>query len=248
MRERAFLESALSEGLMLRDHKVHFAPAKTHAQWQSLLSDQWPLLMAKLNSIGAPWTGLSEERKNIIISGIGSMSGDIPMLCFTEVPEGRDLAFHHLSFGGYGLVVERDWLESSGGDRVMYVGNNSPVSRNLFRVVANLQIAHLFRDPTGTVLFNTQPFRPVLDLLAHVETRDNLEEHEWRIAGRHGFMGGNRESGKRLSLPLERVEVVLVQNPSDIPLLEEFVRSIAAHQSASQVPRVMCQPRVLSGA
>ena len=232
---------------MLRDHKVQFAPAKTHTQWRTLLGDVWPHLMGKLSSIGAPWEGLSEERKNIVMSGIGSISGEIPMLCFTEVPEGRDLAFHHLSFGAYGLVVNRDWLESSGGDRVMYVGNSSPVSRNLFRVVASLQIASLFRDPTGNVLVNTQPYRPVLDLLAHVETRENLEEYEWRIAGQHGFMGSKRDSGKRLPLPLEQVQTVLVQNPGDVPLLEALVRSIAVRQSAAQTPPVMCQPQVLNG-
>lgn len=134
MRERSFLESALSEGLMLRDHTVQFSPAKTHAQWQALLGEEWSLLMTKLNSLGAPWGGLSEERKNLLMGGIGSISGKIPMLCFTEVPEGRGLSFHHLSFGGYGLVVSRNWLESNGGDRVIYAGNNSseswPASRS----------------------------------------------------------------------------------------------------------------------
>lgn len=245
MRERNFLESALTEGLMLRDHMVQFAPANTHAHWRSLLGDAWNLLMGKLNSLGAPWEELSEDQKNLIMGGIGSISGAIPMLCFTEVPEGRDVAFHLLSFGGYGLVVNRDWLESSGGDRVIYAGNNSPVSRNLFRVVASLQITNLGLDPGGAVVFNITPFRPVLDLLAHVEIRDNLEEYEWRITGQHGFMGGKRESGKRLPLPIEQVETVLVQNNDDVPLLEELVLSIATIQSASQVPSVICQPAVL---
>lgn len=230
---------------MLRDHTVQFSPAKTHAQWRILLGGEWAHLMGKLNSLGAPWEGLSEERKSLILGGIGSISGKIPMLCFSEVPEGRDLAYHHLSFGGYGVVVSKNWIESSGGDRVIYAGNNSPVSVNLFRVIASLQITNLLRDPQGNVLFNTTPYRPVLDLFAHIETRDNLEEYEWRIAGQHGFMGGKRESGKRLSLPIEQVEAVLVKNNDDIPLFEELVRSLAAHQSASHIPTVLCQPAIL---
>ena len=46
------------------------------------------------------------------------------MLCFTEVVEGKDISSHGNIFGNYGLVVSRRWLESNGGDRVVYVGDD----------------------------------------------------------------------------------------------------------------------------
>jgi hypothetical protein len=246
MRTRGFLESALADGLMYTDQDVRFSPAETSEQWEELLSDVNPRLMQRLELIGSPWSEIPEDGRALIMRGLGSISGSIPMLCFTEVPEGRDLPAHHLLFGGYGVVVRREWLGLSGGDRVLYIGNNSPVSRRLFGIVASLQIAHLSRGPAGNLIFGTPPTALVLDLFTYVQVRKNLEEFEWRIAGRHGFTGGARDTGKRLSLPMDQIEMVLVQNLSDVKPIEALVGEIAARQSATSMPRVLCQPAVLN--
>lgn len=204
MRERSFLEAALTDGLMLTDHRVQFMPAERDDHFESLIYEVWHLLEARLIAIGAPWQTLPEDRRQEIMRGIGSISGMIPMLCFTEVPQGRDITYQHLSFGGYGLVIQRQWLESNGADRVLYVGDNSPVSRHINRILASLKISNLFVDATtGLVVFNNRCSRAVLDLIAYIETRDNLAEFEWRIAGRHGFFGGVRDSGMRIPIGLD---------------------------------------------
>jgi hypothetical protein len=245
MRTRGFLESALNDGLKYTNQGVRFSPAETPEQWEELLRDVKPRLMQRLEAIGSPWPDIPEDGKALIMRGLGSISGSVPMLCFTEVPEGRDLPAHHLLFGGYGVVVRREWLAANGGDRVLYIGDNSPVSRRLFGIVANLQIANLSRGLAGNVIFATPPMALVLDLFAYVQVRKNLEEFEWRIAGRHGFSGGERDTGKRLPLPMDQIEMVLVQNCSDLKPIEDLVGQLAARQSASSIPRVLCQPAVL---
>ncbi len=180
--------------------------------------------------------------------GIGSISGMIPMLCFTEVPQGRDITYQHLSFGGYGLVVQRQWLESNGADRVLYVGDNSSVSRHIYRILASLQISNLFVDAMGLVLFDNRCSQAVLDLIAYIETRDNLAEFEWRIAGRHGFFGGIRDSGMRIPIRLDQIETVIVQSHDEITVLEALIQSLASSQRPSKIPNVLCQPEILGNA
>lgn len=179
MRNREYLELALTQGLMLTDHEVKFEPATSTFKLQPLLAEVEPILLGLLQAIGASWTTLSPDRQQLILRGLGSIRGKIPMVCFTEVPEGRDLTLHHLSFGGYGVVVRREWLERNGGDRVLYVGEDSPVTRNLYRIIATLNASNLIRAENGDVLFGNHCFPPILDLLAYMERRDNGSEFEW---------------------------------------------------------------------
>jgi hypothetical protein len=244
MRKREYLESALAQGLMLTDHEVMFEPATSGAKLQTLLADVVPILEGRLHAIGAPWETLSAGRQKVILMGLGSMRGMIPMVCFTEVPEGRDLALHHLSFGGYGVVVRKDWLDRNGGDRVLYLGEDSPVTRNLYRVIATLNASSLFRSHSGDVLFGNHCFPPVLDLLAYMERRDNLSEFEWRIAGHHGFHSGKRTTGQRLHLPLTDVEAVLVQNQDEVVEFERLLNSMAS-RTVGELPKVLYQPTIL---
>jgi hypothetical protein len=84
-----------------------------------------------------------------------------------------------------------------------------------------------------------------LDLLAHIEVRENLEEFEWRIVGNHGFMGGKRETGKRLLIQLEDIEYILVQKTEDVNGFEKLIIDLAESQASSQIPPVLCQPNVI---
>jgi hypothetical protein len=233
---------------MLRDRDVCLAPATKPADWESLIASFMPALESRLEAIGAPWSSLTEERRLMIMRGLGTVAGKIPMLCFTEVPQGRELPYHHLSFGGYGVVVERHWLEKNGGDRVMYIGDYSPNSRNLFRVLSMLHISSLFKDSSsGQVLFHNHSISAVLDLLSYVERRENVTEFEWRIAGKHGFMGGKRNSGTRIPLLINDVEMILVRDSGDVLHFEALLEKLANAQSPSRIPKVLCQPEVLHG-
>jgi hypothetical protein len=245
MRERSYLEQALCEGLLLRDHPVRCATTDEPSERLSNLKLMEPLLELRLKELGTSWSELTVERQQSIVAGLGSIRGQIPMLCFTEVPEGREIAAHNILFGAYGVVVHRSWLERMGADRVVYIGDNSSVSRGLYRLMASLLVSTLVRSEKGEVLFLTQSLGPVLELLSHIETRSNVEEFEWRIAGRHGFMGGGRDVGKRLPLPIRDVQAVLVQNEDDVVPLSALVSQLAAAQGESCVPTVMWQPTTL---
>lgn len=244
MRKRDHLESALAQGLMLTDHKVEFKPATSTEKLSSLLAELMPILLNRLDSIESPWETLSPERQKAILMGLGSISGMIPMICFTEVPEGRDLSFQYLSFGGYGVVVRRNWIEQNGGDRVLYLGDDSAVTRNLYRVIATLNATNLFRTKSGEIVFANHCLPPVLDLLAYMERRDNLPEFEWRVTGPHGFLGGKRATGQRLPLSMTDIEAVLVQKPDEVPEFEALLKTLPA-TGATKLPEVLCQPGTL---
>ncbi len=247
MRDRESLEAALQEGLMYKNNPVKFSPADTNVAWSELLNLVWPTLIPHLDRIGKPWVGLTEQRQNLLLQGIGTMSVSIPMVCFTEVPEGRKLRWQQLLFGGYGVVVRREWLESHGGDRVLYVGAGSEVSIRLFRVLANLQIAGLHVGQSGDVLFDSGQLPAIIDLLAYIQVRKNLEELEWRIAGHHGITGGSPETGKRVPLSLDQIEIILVQNKADIAHFRAIAKDVARRQSVLKIPRIQRQPETLKG-
>lgn len=245
MRESRHLELALDEGLQLTDHKVELKLSQDHEDWSAFVADTMPLLSRRLTSIGKPWESLDETTRKILLRGIGAISALVPMLCFTEVPEGRNISNHQVGFGAYGLVVRRQWLDEHGADRVIYVGQNSSLSRRLFRVLADFRIASLFAKEDGQVIFDSSCFADLLDLLVHVQVREHLEEFEWRIAGNHGLMGGVKDTGKRLPIRLQDIEYVLVQNQEDIAIFQHHINTIVARESHSSVPKVLHQPDVI---
>ncbi len=242
MGQREHLESALRDGLMLTDHEVQFAPIGDGEAASSLLNQILPLLESRLESLGQPLESLSEERQRVIFLGIGNIKGKVPMLCLTEVPSGRVIDMHRLLFGSYGLVISRDWVERNGGDKVIYIGHNSTVTHQLFINLATLRIFGLFVDRNGQVLFDNESIRPVLNLLSFFQMRDHLEEAEWRITGNHGFMGGERESGKRLPLTLEEIEYVFAPDDREAKELSILVEELKQKQGAKIVPKIISFP------
>ncbi len=245
MREREFLRSALEEGLMFTDHEVAYMPASSMAEWQDLSAEFITVLQQRLAALGKPWQTLTEERRQTLMSGIGSMRGQIPMICFTEVPEGRQLWFQHLSFGPYGVVVSRSWLERNGADRVLYVGENSELSRRLYRVISTLIASSVLLSKEGEPVFSSHCFPPILDLLACMEKRSNLAELEWRIAGHHGFHSGPRVTGKRLPLPLADIELILAKEESEVAEIKHLLHSLSGSFSMQVLPPIIHQPEVL---
>ena len=227
---------------MLTEHAVNFKPASDANGWQKLINDVSPLLDAKLNQLGTPFNTLDEERRTIIWQSLGAWSAKIPMLCFTEVPMGRDVNHHHTLFGPYGLVVKKSWLVANGGDRVMYIGDMTPVSRLLFVNLTQAKIATM-KLVNGVPMLgeNIEALAARTDLLAFVQTREHLWEFEWRIVGGHGIVGGARETGKCLPIRLDDVEYIIVESSADLSEFTERVMSLAARQDTVVVPKVILQ-------
>lgn len=240
-----FLKSALLDGLMLTDHKVEFAPTSDLNAYAELLREVRPLLELHLNKIGHPYNALSEERQRVIMAGIGSIRGSVPMLCLTEVPQGKVIGRHKFMFGSYGLVLSSGWVEQNCADRVVYVGHNSPASRQLYFCLTTMRILSLFADQQGQVLFENVSLKQALDLLVYIETRDHLGEAEWRIAGHHGFHGGKRETGKRLPVTLNDIEYVLVPSEDEVEEISKVIANLAVQQHVTNVPKVLEFPDTL---
>lgn len=230
---------------MLTDHEVAFAPTTNPNESEGLLLRVLPLLRGRLQSLGKPLESLDTDRTKVVFGGIGNIRGNVPMLCLTEVPQGRVLDRHRESFGSFGLILKQDWVIRNGADRVIYVGHNSRASQQLFVCLATMRIFGLFVDKTGLLLFDNESTRPALDLLSFFETRDHLEESEWRIAGSAGFMGGVRETGKRLPLLMSDIEYIFAPTAEDVKRLEGTVAELAAMQGTAYLPKVIEFPNVL---
>lgn len=247
MSQPDFLETALSEGLMLTDHEVAFAPTQDKNDFGVLVERVMPLLAARLDSLGKPLNALEDTRKRVLFSGLGTMRGKIPMLCFSEIPPGKSLDQHRFNFGSFAIVIKSEWLARQGADRVVYVGQNSPASQQLYHCLATMHILGLHVSPTGDVLFDNVTTKAMLELLPYVEVREHLEEAEWRVVGKTGFVGGARETNKRLQLALQDIEYIFVPG-SDIAKFSAQVSELAIQQGCSVVPPVIQFPSCVPAA
>jgi len=242
MKEASYLEQALVEGLMFTDHRVAFHPSSDAADAARIFNGySLPLLQQRVAELGLDGSALN---LNALSGSLGSMAGEVPMICFSEIQRGRGLGSHFVNFGAYGVAVTRDWLEQQGGDRVIYAGPDSAISKRLHRLFIDHQIACVY-DNAGTPTYDSRSIAPILDLLVYIQGRDQLEEVEWRIAGRHGFMGGARSTGTRIPLPLAEIEAVLVQREDDKPKFTAILKALAKEQGVAKTPRVMVQPTTL---
>jgi hypothetical protein len=240
MREASYLEQALVNGLMFTDHPVTFRPfSDDEDAARAMANYSLGRLSEKATAMGARDLNLNE-----LAFGLGTISGKIPMICFTEVHDSRDLFPHIMYFGAYGVVASRTWLECHGGDRVFYAGSESAVTKRLHRLFVDHQISGLHvRD--GKALLDSRSLDPILDLFAYAQGRGQLAEVEWRIAGEHGFTGRRRASGERIPLPLSDVEAVLVKTNDDVPRFEAILASLAAESGAVKLPPILVQPATL---
>ncbi len=229
---------------MLTSHKVNFQ-ATTDLDQLRVISEQIrPLLLERLELLGTPWGALSEERRQVLMRGIGSIRGEVPMVCFTAVPAGKLVAEQRAAFGNFGLVASRAWIEKNGGDRVVYVGDNSALSRTLFLVVGTMHIFSL-HAVNGEPMYENRAMSAALRLVCSVERRAHLNEDEWRIWGNPGWMGGHKEEGKRIALPLEEIELVLAPTLEEAKQMDALVSDEAKKQNARRVPPCIVFPDVL---
>ena len=230
---------------MFTDHPVSFSLSTNHDDLANFISEILPELHSKLNSLGKPLKDLSTQQRENIFWGLGNMSGRFPMICLTEVPKGRSIEEHRKQFGNYGLVLSHSWVSSNKADRVIYVGLNSEVSKQLFICLATMKILGLFLNEDGNVLFEIKHLERALNLLCHIETRANLEQAEWRIAGNHGFMGGVRSTWQKIPLFLEDVEYVFAPSENEIIEVSEKIDQLAYKQNAIRKPIIITFPDVI---
>ena len=239
-RKAEYLESAIQNGLMFTDHSVQFKFTDDEKEVSRFLFELLPIVNWRLKELGEEYGELPDDRRWIINSGLGSISGKIPMLCFSEVPLGKKIEHHGFHFGQYGLVVSRKWLEKNGGDRVAYVGEDGKFGRILAKVLGAFRALTLFKDSQNKVLFEGYFMPMILDLFSYVEQRRHLEEQEWRIAGEHGFMGGIKSTGARVPLPLSEIEYVLVRSADEIDTFNSLIEDVAKKNSFKGIkPKVL---------
>lgn len=228
---------------MFTEHDVEFKFSDDKDKLIKHFNEILPIINWRLNELGHTYDSLSNDRKFVINTGIGSISGKIPMLCFSEVAEGKVITNHGLSFGNYGLVVSREWLDGNGGDRVAYVGEDGKFGTLLARVLSAFRALTLFKNNEGLVLFNGHFSDMVLSLFSYVEKRRHLEEQEWRIAGNHGFLGGEKSTGKYLPISINDIEIVFVRNDGEVARFTAIIDEKAKSESFNgDKPRVMVYP------
>ncbi len=227
-KEKEYLSDLLQNGLKFREHPVEFKLTKETGSW--LIGKIMPILTHHVASLGLQFSKLSPENISTIMRGLGSISAQIPMICFTEVATGKDISPHGLKYGKYGLSIDRAWLESKGADRVTYIGDETEYSKLMALNLGTMRALSLQLNPQGGVIYNAQIFEMILDLFCFFEKRSNLEEQEFRIPGKHGFSGGETRTGSRLEIPIQKIETIFVAEESDVEEIEETLRSVSRVQ------------------
>lgn len=226
---------------MFTDHEVRFLPTDEPEELRELMDEITPLLERRLQALGMPWHTLSAERQRLLLNGLGVTRGSVPMICFTEIVPGRNLTWHRQMFGGYGIMPTLDWMIRHHADRVLYVGSNSPVSRQLYRIIAMANILGLHGN-NNEPLFETLTLKTTTPLSYYVEVRDNVPEVEWRIVGETSFFGGKRATGSKI--PLSMVDVDCIFTPANEVEDIQQLASLLAHDQRCPPPLVAPFPDV----
>ena len=228
---------------MFTKHTVEFKFSTDEDSLRKHFNEMLKIINWQLNQLGTAYDLLSEDRKFVVNSSLGGISGNIPMLCFTEVAEGKDISSHGNMFGNYGLVVSRRWLEYNGGDRVVYVGDDAVFGTLLARIISSFKILTLRKNDAGLVLFEGHFTEMILGLFCYIEKRTHIEQQEWRIAGKHGFLGGGNSDGEYLPITLNDIEYIFAQNSDEVEKLKVIVKEkIKLENYTGNIPKIMIYP------
>ena len=230
MSKASYLDEALEKGLMFTAHKVTYSPGDPNALFETMI----PFIDKLLTKYGKSFATLAvfEQFKLRLICG--TISGSLPMICFSEVSKGSRVDHHGLSFGQWGVVVSRDWLEEQGGDRVLYIGESSPLSHHLYQVTTVSLIGGLTVNKSGEINIEEDPVRFWLDFFGYIEIRKNMQESEWRM------VGAKNELNTRRFLPFDAIECIFAPN-NDLQRVRNFVDQLAA-QRKCPAPIVLAYP------
>jgi hypothetical protein len=109
-----------------------------------------------------------------------------------------------------------------------------------------LRALSLITNKENNIFFPKETLAIILDLLCYIEKRENIEQQEWRIAGKHGLMGGGRSTSQCLSLPLEEIQYVLVKEADEISQFERLIEEKSKKESFhGEKPKVIFFPEIL---
>lgn len=239
MKERDYLEQALTLGLMFCSHPVSYRPLPNdrHEINKIVEEELLPLILQKVASLPGD-VHLPPE----VMRLFGPQTINIPMICFTEAYGARNLDEQYNQFGEYGVVVTHKWLEDNGGDRVLYVGSESQLTKHLCHLYWKALIGSIHKTKDNKALPSTQVTQKFLTILAYIETRKHLSEAEWRIADATSIYEGNSKTGTRIALPLSAIRMVIVQSQEDIEFFEHILKSRPDFNATQGVPPIRVLP------
>lgn len=247
MQKLEYLKQALLEGLMFTDHQVIAKPfIKIEDQLPSELVNELKFMIQKrLEELGTSLEKLPADNSDILFRMLGTMKGKVPMICFSEVPPGKEISKQSFVFGRYGVTVTREWLERQQGDRALYFGENSSFSIKLWRCLVTMHLGSLRLNHNGMAMFNMATVKLAINLFTHCEARSNFSESEWRIVGNTGFWGEKSQANERLSLSARDLNYVFVANDADIPEMQDIVEELASRDGSSRLPRIISFPETI---
>ena len=245
MRDRQYLEQIFTTGgLMFTDHHVEFSLSSDPVDFEDMLNLLEPMIQSRASILGAKWSDAAPADKVAVRLGMMAVNGEMPMLCFTEALDERQLSNHSFLFGAYGIVVGQEWMEKNGGDRVIYAGSNSAMTRALHQTMVQLRLGAMIVNASGNIVFDAAVEPTILNLLQFIQVRKNFTEFEWRIPGQHGFLKAKSSTGTRLPISIGDIEIILVQNEADIPYFQTLLRQLGC----KAIPDIVCQPPTLGSA
>ena len=229
MKKFEYLSSAVKDGLMFTSHEVKFLFSQDDTELIKYQNEIMKFINLRLGELGTSFESLPDDRQKIIMMGIGSITGKIPMICFTEVPEGKEIKLHGQMFGYYGVLVRKEFIDKYNGDKVIYVGDNKSVGKLLARIIAIAKSMSLHRK-NSMILFNSDVDKYILSFFGFIENSINFREQEWRIVGNHGFFGGGNDAGTRISIDLSDIEKIFVKEEKEIESIQQLIAEKAKRE------------------
>ena len=231
---------------MLTNHQVVFDPCfvlsgdENEKNRKEIMLFGQSLISASLKKLGIDFDKLDEQRKSVLFRGLGTISGNVPMLCFSEIPENVSISDHANRFGCYGLVMSKEWIEKSQGDRVVYVGKGASLSKRIMQSVTAILAQSIYVDENGTPLFANWAMKNVLELLTFFEVKINENEREWRIVGRTGFMGEKRDTEQRINFDMSECKYIFVKKDDEMESMAKIVKNVMGNSNSA--PQIMRFP------
>jgi len=118
-----------------------------------------------------------------------------PMVSFSEYPD-KELHSKYVTYGGYGIALEKEWATKNGLSPVSYVEKNSPAAQGLVALLKARQ-SHLIPNSLRLPIIQLKCFtKHVYGYNSYFKEHefDFKAENEWRFVPTRKQIGGNRIS------------------------------------------------------
>lgn len=228
-----FLEVALRDGFQPKMHPVEFIVSQDN---HPVYAEVFAMLKERLQALNTPYENLPPGWADILCRSVSNLTSKAPMICFTELTDGRDLHDHRFQFGSFGVVVDSSWVGRNGGDRVVYFGDNSEVSVRLYKALAQLRIRGIWVNSRGLPNPNTLDVDLMLGILGYFERRSHIGEQEWRIVGECQTPMDN------IRISVADIETIYVPDDGWLAHFRQIADELAIQQGVRSVPEVAVFP------